>query len=202
MLRDDIAWAPEDEVAAATDQRATPQPVRLTGHRPHSAAAAGHLRHTIGFVRTHALSDPAIAEQPLVRATVSQLLAGSVLAAFPNTALIDPTAPDRNDAHPGTLQRALSHIDDHADQPLTVADIAAAAHISSTARPTAGPRAPHCAADPPAAAPSLSVPLAARMCACGMARTGPLLESGWLRHRPPMPPPLPDRKAVRGDREG
>ncbi|MEU8719821.1 ANTAR domain-containing protein [Streptomyces antimycoticus] len=68
-------------------------------------------------MRTHALSDPAIAEQPLVRATVSQLLAGSVLAAFPNTALIDPTAPDRNDAHPGTLQRALSHIDDHADQP-------------------------------------------------------------------------------------
>ncbi|MBI0293927.1 AraC family transcriptional regulator [Streptomyces sp. PRKS01-29] len=118
------------QVAATADQRTTPQPVRLTGHRPHSAAAAGHLRHTIGYVREHALADPAIAEQPLVRATVSQLLAGSVLAAFPNTALTDPTAPDRNDAHPGTLQRALSHIDDHADQPLTVADIAAAAHVS------------------------------------------------------------------------
>ncbi|WP_275559718.1 AraC family transcriptional regulator [Streptomyces sp. 5-6(2022)] len=117
------------QVAATVGQR-TPQPVRLTGHRPHSAAAAGHLRRTINFVRDHALADPAIADQPLVQATVSQLLAGSVLAAFPNTALTDPTASDRSDAHPGTLQRALSHIDDHAAEPLTVADIAAAAHVS------------------------------------------------------------------------
>lgn len=117
------------QVAATVDRR-TPQPVRLTGHRPHSAAAAGHLRRTISYVRDHALSDPAIADQPLIRATVSQLLAGSVLTAFPNTALTDPTASDRNDAHPGTLQRALSHIDDHAAEPLTVADIAAAAHVS------------------------------------------------------------------------
>ncbi|GAA0978408.1 helix-turn-helix transcriptional regulator [Streptomyces rhizosphaericus] len=117
------------QVAATVEQR-TPQPVRLTGHRPHSAAAAGHLRRTIAYVRDHALADPAIADQPLIRATVSQLLAGSVLTAFPNTALTDPTASDRNDAHPDTLQRALSHIDDHAAEPLTVADIAAAAHVS------------------------------------------------------------------------
>ncbi|MFC9221052.1 helix-turn-helix transcriptional regulator [Streptomyces hygroscopicus] len=117
------------QVAATVDQR-TPQPVRLTGHRPHSAAAARHLRQTIGYLRDHALADPAIAEQPLIRTTVSQLLAGSVLAAFPSTALTDPTGPDRNDAHAGTLHRALTYIDDHADQPITVADIAAAAHVS------------------------------------------------------------------------
>ncbi|WAP57548.1 helix-turn-helix transcriptional regulator [Streptomyces sp. S465] len=117
------------QVAATADRR-VPQPVRLTGHRPHSAAAAGHLRETIGYVRDHVLADPAVADQPLIKATVSQLLAGSVLTAFPNTALTDPTAPDRNDAHPGTLRRALSYIDDHADRPITVAGIAAAAHVS------------------------------------------------------------------------
>lgn len=105
-------------------------PVRLTGHRPRSAAAARHLSGTIAHLRDHVLSDPQIADQPLVAATATQHLAASVLAAFPSTALEEPTAADRHDAHPVMLRRALAYIDDHADQPVTVADIAGAAHVT------------------------------------------------------------------------
>ncbi|MER6983051.1 helix-turn-helix domain-containing protein [Streptomyces carpinensis] len=52
------------------------------------------------------------------------------MAAFPNTARTDPTAQDRTDAHSTTLRRAVAYIDDHADQPITVADVAAAAHVT------------------------------------------------------------------------
>ncbi|MFI0091758.1 helix-turn-helix transcriptional regulator [Streptomyces bobili] len=107
-----------------------PGPVRLTGHRPHSPAAARQLGQTVGYVRDHVLTAPGLADQPLVASTAAQHLAAGVLAAFPNTAGTDPTATDRNDARPATLRRALAYIDDHAGEPVTVADIAAAAHVT------------------------------------------------------------------------
>ncbi|MEV0976202.1 helix-turn-helix transcriptional regulator [Streptomyces sp. NPDC049915] len=118
-----------DQVAA-TGPKPALEPVRLTGHRPHSPAAARHLKSTIVHLRDHVLADPAVAAQPLIASTSGQLLAASVLAAFPNTAHTDPTAQDRTDAHSTTLRRAVAHIEDHAHRPLTVADIAAAAHVT------------------------------------------------------------------------
>jgi AraC-like DNA-binding protein len=118
-----------DQVAAGAPGR-TPEPVRLTGHRPHSPAAAQHLRHSIAYLRDHVLADPGLAGQPLIASTAAQHLAAGVLATFPNTAFTDPTATDRNDARPATLRQALAYIDDHADEPLTVADIAEAAHVT------------------------------------------------------------------------
>ncbi|MFE7649364.1 helix-turn-helix transcriptional regulator [Streptomyces phaeoluteigriseus] len=117
------------QVAAGAPGR-VPGPVRLTGHRPHSPAAARRLRQTVGYVRDHVLASPGLADQPLVASTAAQHLAAGVLATFPNTALTDPTATDRNDARPATLRRALAYIDDHAGEPVTVADIAAAAHVT------------------------------------------------------------------------
>ncbi|MES4890008.1 helix-turn-helix domain-containing protein [Streptomyces sp. NPDC096012] len=115
------------QVAGAPDGAG---PVRLTGHRPRSAAAAAHLARTITHLRDAVLCDPQIADQPLIAATAAQHLAASVLTAFPSTALPEPTAADRNDAHPAMLRRALAYMDDHADQPTTVADVAAAAHVT------------------------------------------------------------------------
>jgi len=106
------------------------RPVRLTGHRPHSADDARRLSRTIGYLRDHVLSDPGIADQPLVASTAAQHLAASVLSAFPNTALAAPAGPDGADAHPAMLRRALAYIDDHADRPVTVAEIAGAARVT------------------------------------------------------------------------
>ncbi|MFF7355843.1 MULTISPECIES: AraC family transcriptional regulator [Streptomyces] len=118
------------QVAAGPDGSG---PVRLTGHRPRSAVAARQLGHAIGHLRDHVLCDPGTADQPLIAATAGQYLAASVLNAFPNTVLTEPTATDRRDAHPQMLRRALAYIDDHAGQPVTVADIAAAAHVTARA---------------------------------------------------------------------
>ncbi|MFJ4466812.1 AraC family transcriptional regulator [Streptomyces sp. NPDC089424] len=118
-----------DQVAGSLADPAD-RPVRLTGHRPHSDAAARQLRRTIGYLRDEVLADPAAADQPLVASTAAQHLAASVLSAFPNTALGQEADPDRGDAHPRALRRALTYIDDHADQPVTVAQIAAAAHVT------------------------------------------------------------------------
>ncbi|MFI5662525.1 helix-turn-helix transcriptional regulator [Streptomyces sp. NPDC051684] len=109
---------------------AAPGPVRLTGHRPVSAAAADHLKRTIVHVRDHVLADPAIATEPLIASTAAQYLAASVLGAFPSTALARPTGTDRHDAHSATLRRAVAHIEEHAHEPLTVGEIAAAAHVT------------------------------------------------------------------------
>ncbi|WP_435221878.1 helix-turn-helix domain-containing protein [Streptomyces sp. Tue6028] len=109
------------------------RPVRLTGHRPHSPAAARQLAHAIRYLRDHVLADPAAADQPLLTSTATQHLAASVLATFPNTALTDDTATDRQDAHPAMLRRALAYMDNHADQPITIAEIAAAAHVTTRA---------------------------------------------------------------------
>ncbi|WP_055558143.1 helix-turn-helix transcriptional regulator [Streptomyces sp. NBRC 110028] len=116
------------QVAANADTAGS-DPVRLTGHRPHSPAAALRLRETIVYVRDHVLADPAVAEQPLVASTAAQHLAASVLATFPHSAT-ERTTSDSRDAHPAMLRRALAYIDDHADGPLTVADIASAARVT------------------------------------------------------------------------
>ncbi|MER6983052.1 hypothetical protein [Streptomyces carpinensis] len=46
-----------DQVAATGDE-VLREPVRLTGHRPHSAAAAHHLKQTIVYLRDHVLGPP------------------------------------------------------------------------------------------------------------------------------------------------
>ncbi|MEU2718445.1 helix-turn-helix transcriptional regulator [Streptomyces sp. NPDC007205] len=115
---------------AATAEGRKPQPVRVTGHRPHSATAARQLQNALYYLRDQVLAEPTVADQPLIVSAAGQLLAASVLSAFPNTACTDPTASDRNDAHPYTLRRALAYMDENADSPLTLADIAAAAHVT------------------------------------------------------------------------
>ncbi|GAA2341083.1 AraC family transcriptional regulator [Streptomyces kunmingensis] len=115
---------------AGNDPNAKPGPVRLTGHRPTSAAGAQHLKRTIIHVRDAVLGDPEVAAQPLVAATASQHLAAAVLAAFPHTALTEPTSTDRNDARPASLRRALAYMEEHAHEPIGLAEIAAVAHVT------------------------------------------------------------------------
>lgn len=68
--------------------------------------------------------------QPLVAGSAGRLLAATLLTAFPNTTLTDPTIEDRHDSHPDVLRRAIAFIEDHADQDISVADVAAAARVT------------------------------------------------------------------------
>ncbi|MFF0341482.1 helix-turn-helix domain-containing protein [Kribbella sp. NPDC004875] len=111
-------------------------PVRLLSHRPRSREAARHLSRTIAYLGDHMLPNPAVRSSPLLIASVSHLLAASVLEAFPNTATPDHRA-DSRDARPATIKRALAFLESNLDKAVDVADIAAAAGVSVRAVQTA-----------------------------------------------------------------
>jgi AraC-like DNA-binding protein len=115
-------------IAAATPAR-RPQPLRFTRLDPHSAAAAAQWQAAHSYV-AGTLANLQAASEPLVIGSVADLLAAATLETFPNTALTDPTIEDRHDAHPPTLRRAIAFIDDNAHTDISVADIAAAAHVT------------------------------------------------------------------------
>ncbi|HUH70155.1 MAG TPA: helix-turn-helix transcriptional regulator [Mycobacterium sp.] len=121
-----------DRVAAAAPGRRA-EPVRLLGHRPVSAAAGDQLNSTITYLREHVLAVPEARNAPLIVSTAAQHLAATVLHAFPNTALREPTATDRRDATPVLLRRAIAFIEDNAHTDITVGDIAGAIYVTPRA---------------------------------------------------------------------
>ncbi len=108
-------------------------PVRLTGARPLTPASGHALGSTIAYLRDHVLGDAAAPPTELLAATAAQHLAAAALAALPHSARTEPTRTDSRDATPATLRRALSWIDAHAQQDVTVADIARASYVTPRA---------------------------------------------------------------------
>lgn len=115
---------------AATGPTTRDEPIRFTDQRSHDRDAARHLAATIDYVSDALRERPEAMGEPLVASMSGRLLCAAVLAAFPNTALLDPTIEDRHDSHPRTLRRAIAFIDDHAEDDISVADIAAAANVT------------------------------------------------------------------------
>lgn len=115
---------------AATMEDDVAGPVRLLDHRPVSRQAALQLQRCIAYVRDSVMAIPEEARAPLVVSTATQHLAASVLNAFPNGTVTDTTAEDRHDGHPATLRRAIAFIEEHAQEDIAIADIAAAAFVS------------------------------------------------------------------------
>jgi AraC-like DNA-binding protein len=115
---------------AATAPGRSPQPVRLTRYEPVGPTDAGRWQATYAYVRNEILGVPQAAAQPLLIAAAEHLLIATLLAAFPNNSLTDPTIEDRHDAHPATVRRAVAFIEENAHRAITVADIAAAANVT------------------------------------------------------------------------
>jgi AraC-like DNA-binding protein len=109
-----------------------PEPVRLTDSRPVSAAAGRRLVRTIDYLRD-VVAEPVTAGATLVASTATQHLVATMLAAFPNNALLDPTVEDRRDTTPVLLRRAIAFIEDHADCDIGIADIAGAIYVTPRA---------------------------------------------------------------------
>ncbi|MEV0901636.1 AraC family transcriptional regulator [Actinoplanes sp. NPDC049802] len=90
-------------------------------------------RHWIATVRYVTASfsgpEPAVAH-PLVHAAILDLLAATAVAVFPNTTMTTDYTAGPGRVPPAAVRRAMAYIDAHAGEPLTVEDIAAAAHLS------------------------------------------------------------------------
>jgi AraC-like DNA-binding protein len=125
-----IDMAVLDQVADITERK--PVPLRFTAFQPVSREAAGHWKRTVDyFIDT--ISQPELAACPLVRGPAMRMVAGAALTTFPNTALRLPGARDERDASSITLRRAVAFIEQYPDRDLSVADIAAAAYVSTRA---------------------------------------------------------------------
>jgi AraC-like DNA-binding protein len=118
--------------AAGLAADASARPLRFLSLRPASPERRDQWAITARFA-DELLASPGAATSRLVTASLARLLAATVVEVFPNTALSGPAAADRQSAGPPALRRAVSFIDDHADADITVADIAAAAHVTTRA---------------------------------------------------------------------
>ena len=102
--------------------------------RPVSPEAAASWRRTLNYIGAMLRGDPAVAEAPLVIGSLSRLLAGLLLATFPNDTVGPPPGRDEHDARSVTaLRRAVAFIDASADLGIGIGDIAAAAGMSRRA---------------------------------------------------------------------
>jgi len=106
----------------------------FTSVLPISAARAASWRRTLSYVGAMLRGDPAIADAPLVIGSANRLLAGLILATFPNDLIEAPARADEHDARSvAALRRAVAFIDSSADLDIGIADIAAAAGMSRRA---------------------------------------------------------------------
>lgn len=106
--------------------------VQLLGHRPVSEEAERHVRATLDYVRSLASDGTPVTR--LVASTTASMLAGAVLSAFPNTASRpDRTAEASTDTRPVLLRRAIAYIEDNADSPIVLSDVATSVHVTPRA---------------------------------------------------------------------
>lgn len=78
------------------------------------------------------LADAGLAQNPLIVAQARHLLTATALTVFANTSL-DSSHRPAGDVAPSALRRAMTYAETHAERPITVADMAAAAGITTRA---------------------------------------------------------------------
>jgi AraC-like DNA-binding protein len=106
------------------------RPIEFTGYQPISPQAGDFWKATYAYLQEAVLGDETMAAHPLVVANATRILVSASLIAFPNSAVLEPLTEDRRDAHTHTLRRAIAYIESHPEQPLTMAEIAAAADVT------------------------------------------------------------------------
>jgi hypothetical protein len=107
-----------------------PASLEFTGMRPVSPLMARHWQAVVQHVTHDVLPNPEAMASPLIRGQTQQLLAASMVATFPNTALDALTDSPADRVEPTALRRAVAFIDAHAGENIGIAEIAAAARIS------------------------------------------------------------------------
>jgi AraC-like DNA-binding protein len=115
----------QQDAALRVDQ----EMVEIDFTRPITPAAGRHWAQTIQYVETLVSQSPLLATAPLARRELGWLVNSAVLACFPNSTLDAETASSAGDT-PQPLRRALSFIDEHAGDPITLNEIAIAASLS------------------------------------------------------------------------
>jgi AraC-like DNA-binding protein len=139
-----IAWDRFDihvldlPMAVVADQAAAqsgidPADLRFEAMTPVSPTIGRYWRATVGMVNRELSAPDSALANPLVRASTLSMLAAAALSTFPNTAMTASGLSGPGRVAPAAVRRAIAYIDAHADQPMTVTDIADAAGLSARA---------------------------------------------------------------------
>jgi AraC-like DNA-binding protein len=103
--------------------------LRFHGGAPVSGSMAQYLARLITALGRDQLDSDAMSH-PLLRQEAFRSAATAVLHTFPSTFLDQPAQPSDSDRVPGGVRRAIAHMEEHLSEPLTLADVAAAARMS------------------------------------------------------------------------
>ncbi|HEY0277214.1 MAG TPA: AraC family transcriptional regulator [Solirubrobacterales bacterium] len=124
---------PSEVREAAGRDPESPLPT-FSSARPVSPTRARSWRRARDFINGLFVGDPEVANSPLVVGSAGRMLAGLLLATFPNDAIAPSSRIDDHDAQaPGAVRRAVAFIESNADEDVGLADIAAASGVSSRA---------------------------------------------------------------------
>jgi AraC-like DNA-binding protein len=104
--------------------------LRFESIAPVAAPARVPWSQTVLYICRQLVSSGITEISPLLAQEMTRLAAAALLAAFPNTTMTASYIPGPGQVAPAAVRRAAAYIDAHAAQPVTVADVAAAAGLS------------------------------------------------------------------------
>lgn len=117
-----------DRVAAEVLGHTPKGGVHFTLSRAVSPTRAAHWQNLVRYLTRDFCRNELAYNSPLIYSQTMRLVAATVLETFPNTTMTDePARPGNADA--STVRRATAFIDDHAGEPIGLAEIADAARI-------------------------------------------------------------------------
>ncbi len=107
--------------------------LRFESTAPVSAARRHAYASTAAFIYEQLLTSGATEVHPVLAQAMTGLAAAAMLETFPNSTMTVPHLPGPGWVTPASVRRAAAFIDEHAGQPVTVTDIAAAAGVTPRA---------------------------------------------------------------------
>jgi AraC-like DNA-binding protein len=106
-----------------------PADLRFDSMSAVSPAMARHFSHTLALLQRELTEPDSAAANPLVAEQLIQTAAALTLTVFPNTAMTAGQLPAPGYVPPAAVRRATAFIDEHADEPITLSQIATAAGV-------------------------------------------------------------------------
>lgn len=133
-----ILQLPTARLAALAEETAgiAPSDLRWESVTPVSAAMARQYFALMGLASSMLLAESSPAAHPLVADQLARMAAVTALRTFPNTAMTVSYRSGPGWVAPAAVRRAAGFIEAHADQPLTLGQISAAAGLSGRALQT------------------------------------------------------------------
>jgi AraC-like DNA-binding protein len=130
-----LMGVPLDAVGRAAQAHTGIDPAGLRFHTltPVSPVMSRRWRALTGFVHRMLSVDGAMLDSPLIRAHLTDMIAMTALSVFPNSTMTAERTPGAGRVAPAALRRAVAYLDNHADQPVTLAGVAEAAGVTPRA---------------------------------------------------------------------